>query len=313
MNIKLNGKKIPPCMIGTWAWGKGMNGSTMIFGKRYSEEQLMKTFCTAYDLGLTLWDTAEVYGMGNAERLLGKCVAGKRDVIISTKHLPGKKYKKGALTASLNDSMDRIGVGNIDLYWLHQPYVLQENLNEMISCMKLDKVKSTGLSNCNIAQIKEAKNILESNGFKLAAVQNHFSLLSMKRQQDIIKFCNENDILFFGYMVLEQGALSGHYDANNPFPIFSMRGLSFSKGKFKKIQPLLDYERELSRKYNVDVSQIPIAWAVSKKIVPIIGLTNPEHAKSLAKGIKVSLLSEEVENLELLAESSGVSCKGSWE
>lgn len=313
MNRKLNGKIIPPCMIGTWAWGKGMNGSKMIFGKTYSEAQLIETFRIAYDLGFTLWDTAEVYGMGNSEKILGRCIVGKKDVIISTKHMPKKKYKKGVLTDSLNGSIDRIGVKSIDLYWLHQPYALLENTDEMISCMKSGKVKNVGLSNCNIVQIKEVKNILESNGLRLAAVQNHFSLLSVDRQEEVVKYCNENNIIFFGYMVLEQGALSGYYGVKNPFPTFSLRGILFSKRKFGKIQPLIDYERELAEKYNVDISQIPIVWAISKRIVPIVGLTKPQHAKTLAEGIKVELLPEEIKELELLAEKSGVRCKGNWE
>lgn len=312
MNRELNGNIIPSCMIGTWAWGKGMNGSRMIFGKTYSEAQLKETFRVAHDLGFTLWDTAEVYGMGNAEKILGQCITGKKDVIVSTKHMPSKKYKNGAITNSINGSRNRLGIGNIDLYWLHKPYTLQENVMELISCMKYGKIQSIGLSNCNIAQIKETKNMLEKNGYKLAAVQNHFSLLSME-QQEIVQYCNENSILYFGYMVLEQGALSGHYDANHPFPAFSMRGISFGKKKFKKIQAVIDYERKLAKKYDVDVSQIPVAWAISKQIVPIIGLTKPEHAKSLALGIRVTLLPEEIEKLELLASESGVKCKGSWE
>ncbi len=313
MNRELDGKRLPLCMVGTWAWGKGMNGSKMIFGRTYSEEQLIETFCKAFDLGFNLWDTAEVYGMGNAEKILGQCIAGKKDIIISTKHMPGKKYKESAITNAISGSCNRIGVESIDLYWLHKPYALQENIPEMIKCMKTGKIKNIGLSNCNISQIKEAQNILEKNGFKLAAVQNHFSLLAMDRQKEIVKYCNENNILFFGYMVLEQGALSGHYDAEHPFPFFSMRRMAFGRKKFRKIQELIDYERELAAKYNVDVSQIPIVWAISKQTIPIVGLTNPVHAKKLSEGIRIELTVKEIEKLELLAAKSGVKCRGSWE
>ena len=93
--MDFNNGKIPPCMIGTWAWGTGMNGSRLVFGKSYSEEQLAQTFDTAYHAGFRFWDTAEVYGMGNAERMLKKCIEDKSDIFISTKHQPKKIYQKG--------------------------------------------------------------------------------------------------------------------------------------------------------------------------------------------------------------------------
>lgn len=313
MDRKLNGKDIPSCMIGTWAWGNGWNGSKMIFGKIYGEAQLMETFAAAYDSGFTLWDTAEVYGMGNAEKILGKCMAKGKPVMISTKHVPGKKYKTGETADAISGSLDRMGIDAIDLYWLHQPNSLQESIREIVQNMKEGKIKSIGLSNCNIAQIQEAENILAQSGYPLAAVQNHFSLLALDRQREIVRYCNENKILYFGYMVLEQGALSGRYDEKNPFPFFSMRRLSFGKRKFRKIRDLLQYEKELAEKYAVDVSQIPIAWAIAKQVIPIVGLTRPQHAKALSAGVKVTLLPDEIGKLELLAEKSGVRCKGSWE
>jgi len=314
---ELNGKVLPLCMIGTWAWGNGINGSKMVFGKRYSEEQLIQTFHRAYDLGFTFWDTAEVYGMGNAEKLLGRCIGKsveeRKEITVSTKHLPAKRYKEGEVANAIDGSLRRMGVDSIDLYWLHQPYALRENMHEMIQCMKDGKIKSIGLSNCNIMQLKEACNILEQQGLKLAAVQNHFSLLSIERQKEVVEYCNRHNILFFGYMVLEQGALSGSYDSRHPFPLFSMRGLSFGKSKFKNIQALIDYERQLADKYSVDASQIPIAWAIAKQVIPIIGLTKSKHAEALATGVKIKLSVDEIEQLELLAQKSGVKCKGSWE
>ena len=132
-------------------------------------------------------------------------------------------------------------------------------------------------------------------------------------QRKIIPFCKENDILYFGYMILEQGALSGHYDLQHPFPAFSLRGISFGKKKFKKVSPLIEWERKLTEKYRVDVSQIPIAWALAKQVVPIVGLTRPQHAQALEKGVRVELLLQEIQELESLAQKSGVTCRGIWE
>lgn len=306
-------KTNPPYMIGTWAWGTGMNGSKMVFGKSYSEEQLAKTFQTAYEKGFTLWDTAEVYGMGNAEKVLGKLICDKSDILISTKHQPKRKHKEGEVENAVLGSLKRLGINIIDLYWLHLPYAIQDNMLEMAQCVKKGFIRKIGLSNCNVAQIREADEILKKQGLKLTAVQNHYSLLSMDRQQEVLKYCIENDILFFGYMVLEQGALSGHYDEKNHFPFLSMRGLAFGKKKFHRIQNLIDYERFLAHQYSVDVSQIPILWAKAKGIIPIVGITKPQHVNELLKGINIQLQMDEMVRLELLAHESGVTCKGSWE
>lgn len=310
---KINEKTHPLCVIGTWAWGSGINGSKMIFGKSYSEEQLAKTFEAAYSKGFTMWDTAEVYGMGNSEKILGKLTSDKDDVVISTKHLPSKKYKQGEVTKALNASLERLSREYVDLYWLHQPYNLKENLSEAAQCVKSGKTKSIGLSNCNLQQLKTAVEILYNYGLKLHGVQNHFSLLSFERQKDVLEFCRKNDIVFYGYMILEQGALSGHYNPSHLFPKLSSRGMSFSKNKFIKIAPLIDYIRLLADKYRVDTSQIPIVWAIQKNVVPIVGLTKSRHALNLADGTKIKLSDSEINTLEALAVNSGVICKGSWE
>lgn len=189
----LNNKTLPPCAIGTWAWGSGMNGSKMVFGNNYSEEQLTKTFDTAYDNGFTLWDTAEVYGMGNSEKIVGSCIKNKDKAILSTKFMPGMRYKKGKLRQSLNDSLRRLGVDSVDLYWLHNPFCLEKNITDAIEQLKNGKIKSLGLSNCTLSQAKTADKMLKEHGFSLSAIQNHYSLLSMSAEQnEIISWCSRN-------------------------------------------------------------------------------------------------------------------------
>lgn len=312
MEYTLNGKTENTCMIGTWAWGTGSNGGKMVFGKSYSREQLAETFHAAYGAGFTFWDTAEVYGMGTAETLLGELIKDK-EVTLSTKHFPNKKHKPGECRAALEASLERLGVDCVDLYWLHSPQNLEQNMTELAECQKAGLTKSIGLSNGSAGQIQLADEVLRANGVRLAAVQNHYSLLAIEREAEALRYCADNSILFFGYMILEQGALSGHYDAKHRFPTFSMRGFSFGKGKFKRIQGLIDYERELAMKYGVDCSQIPIAWAVAKGVIPIIGLTKPNHAQSLNDGLSLVLTGDEIAELEKLALASGVTCKGAWE
>lgn len=298
--------------IGTWAWGEGKNGSKMIFGKSYSQSKLEETFNKAYDAGYKTWDTAEVYGMGSSEKLLKNLIAGK-GIFLSTKHAPQKKYEQGEVKKSLDSSLERLGREYVDLYWLHSPLNIEHNMSEMAECAKEGKIKNIGLSNGNIEQIKLAQNVLDKYGMKLYAVQNHYSLLSMEREEDILSYCKEQGINFWGYMILEQGALSGHYDANHHFPLFSMRGLSFGKSKFNKIEQLIYYEQELAAQSKIDPSQIPVLWARAKGVTPIVGITKPSYVDSMTAAQHVLLEDNEIDKLQLYARESGVKCKGIWE
>jgi aryl-alcohol dehydrogenase-like predicted oxidoreductase len=299
-------------MIGTWAWGAGYNGSKMIFGKGYDEEALKSTFEMAVELGFLKWDTAAVYGMGSCERLLGKLIRGRNDIFISTKYFPNKKFKSGALEKSFAESMERLGVKYADLFWIHKPNNLLDNLNEAVSLMKDGRIRSIGISNVSLNDIKTAESFLDKQGLKLSAVQNHFSLLR-NDQQPIIDYCNKKGITYYAYMVLEQGALAGRYSAENHFPTFSMRNLAFPKSKFKKIEGLLGMMKEIADKHGIDRSQIPILWAIAKGAVPIVGITKPNYAERLSDALKVCLADEETDRLTEEARRTGIRQQGSWE
>ena len=299
-------------MIGTWAWGDGYNGSKMVFGQKSDEETLKSTFETAVDLGFTKWDTAAVYGMGSCEKLLGRLMKGRDDIFISTKYFPDARFRSSALEKSFNSSMERLGIESADLFWIHKPNNLEKNLNEAVPLMLDGRIKSIGISNVSMEHIKTAQKLLDSRGLKLGAVQNHFSLLR-NDQQPIIDFCRDNGITYYAYMVLEQGALAGRYNAENHFPTFSMRNLMFPRSKFRKIDSLLGAMKEMADKYGIDRSQIPILWAMAKGAVPIVGITKPSYARKLSDAMKVRLTDEEADRLTEEARRTGIRQQGSWE
>jgi len=299
-------------MIGTWAWGAGYNGSKMVFGKKYDESTLKNTFEKAVELGFLKWDTAAVYGMGSCEKLLGSFIKNREDIFISTKYFPYKKFKSGELEKSFNESMERLDLKSADLFWIHTPNNLLENLEEAVPLMKDGRIKSIGISNVSMTDIKNAESFLDEHGLKLGAVQNHFSLLR-NDQQPIIDYCNDKGITYYAYMVLEQGALAGRYNSKNHFPMFSMRNFMFPKRKFRKIESLLNLMKDLADKYGIDRSQIPILWALEKGAVPIVGITKPEYAEKLSEALKVILSPEETQSLTDEAKKTGVRQQGSWE
>ena len=299
-------------MIGTWAWGPGFNGSKQVFGNNYDEEILRETFERAVNLGLTRWDTAAVYGMGSCEKLLGKFINGRDDIFISTKFFPDKKFREGALEKSFHESMTRLNLKSADLFWIHKPNNLTQNLQEAVPLLQDGRIRSIGISNVSLKDIRTAEDILSREGLSLGAVQNHFSLLR-NDQQPLIDYCNSKGITYYAYMVLEQGALSGRYNVTCPFPLLSMRRLAFPKSKFRKIESLLKLMEQTALKYNIDKSQIPVLWVIAKGAVPIIGITKPVYAERLAEALQVDLTPEEIEQLTSEAAATGIRQQGSWE
>lgn len=299
-------------MIGTWAWGPGFNGSKQVFGNNYDEEILRETFERAVNLGLTRWDTAAVYGMGSCEKLLGKFINGRDGIFISTKFFPDKKFREGALEKSFHESMTRLNLKSADLFWIHKPNNLTKNLQEAVPLLQDGRIRSIGISNVSLKDIRTAEDILSREGLSLGAVQNHFSLLR-NDQQPLIDYCNSKGITYYAYMVLEQGALAGRYNVTCPFPLLSMRRLAFSKSKFRKIESLLKLMEQTALKYNIDKSQIPVLWVIAKGAVPIIGITKPVYAERLAEALQIDLTPEEIEQLTSEAAATGIRQQGSWE
>lgn len=313
MHYYINGKKIPVAAIGTWAWGTGMNGSKMIFGTSTDETTLREAFVSAYKNGFNLWDTSAVYGMGNAERILGYCIRNK-SVIISDKYTPTSKFDPKSIEDMLEASTRRLN-GNIpDIYWLHMPVNLEKNIEHMCRLLKQKRIGSIGVSNCNMEQILKANEIINRFGFKLAGVQNHYSMIYRGSEKaGIIKWCQNHGIPFFAYMVLEQGALTGRFDSEHGFPLLSRRGFAFPKRKLKRLEPLLSQLKSIGQTHNISTAQTAMAWSIAKGTVPIIGITKPYQSKSLVKLDTVLLSETETAIIDNAADLTGIEVSGIWE
>ncbi|MCQ2978919.1 MAG: aldo/keto reductase [Clostridia bacterium] len=323
--VKINDTEIPQVVIGTWSWGEGLIGGGGIFGNKTDARILREVFVSAVRNGFTLYDTAEIYSNGESEKIIGELTdyyngkveiepGQKKKVQISTKYMPRFVENKTNVVKSVLGSLERTKQESIDIFWLHHPRYYKKLLKAIIPLVKEGKIKNIGVSNFNLKQAKDAKRILEKEGIKLAGCQNHLSLI----YQDCIKtgmldWCKENDIKFFAYMIMEQGALSGKYTKDNPLPSNSLRGKTYTPHVLEKLEPLFDEMKKLSEQYGVAVSQIPVAWALSKGTVPIIGATKQQHIYELTKAFDAKLKKEDIWVLENIASKIKIHKKGFWE
>lgn len=305
-------KTLPKIALGAWAWG---NDGT--FGGKLTDADLRPVFDAAIKAGLNLWDTAYAYGMGASEKVLGEFLrtVSRDSYLISDKFTPqcADPNAENAVIALYETSAKLLGTDYMDVYWIHNPVGAPEWTRKLIPLAKTGKIGRIGLSNHNLAEIKEAAAILEAEGLKISAIQNHYSLLNRSSETSgILDYCRENGITFFSYMVLEQGALSGKYDTKHPFPADSDRGAVYNP-MLPQLEKLNTGLKEIADKHGVAVAQLPVAWAIAKGTLPIIGVTKVYQVEDAAKAAALELSDNEIDAMERLAGETPLNVIRYWE
>lgn len=303
---------LPKIALGAWAWG---NDGT--FGGDITAESLRPIFDTAMANGLNLWDTAYAYGMGTSEKVLAGFLKGleRNAYLVSDKFTPQcANGKPTAMADMIEMQLQLMELDQFDIYWIHNVWDAPHWTEELAKYFEgKDNVPLLGVSDHNLAEIKQANEILKSHGLKLSAVQNHYSLINRSSEDSgILDYCRENDITFFAYMVLEQGALSGKYDTSHPMPEGSARAETYNP-VLDKLEVLNAELKKLADKYHVGPAQIPVAWAIAKGTLPIIGVTKTGHVEDAVKAANVALTAEETAELERVADSLELNVIRFWE
>ena len=283
MTLKDN---LPKIALGAWAWG---NDGT--FGNEHNIEDLKPIYDKSMELGLNLWDTAYVYGMGKSEEVLGEFLktSNREDFVISTKFTPqlAEMFEVNEVTSMYENSAKILGVEDIDIFWIHNPVGAPEWTKKLVETAKEHDIKMIGVS-------------------------NHSLLNRSSEDSGILEYCKENDIIFFSYMVLEQGALSGKYDTAHPFPEGSDRANAYG-GSLAEIEELNKAIADIAEKHDAKVAQLPIAWAIAKGTLPIIGATKVHHVEDAADAVNIELSDDEIKTMEELADKANVNTIRIWE
>ena len=305
-------KNLPKIALGAWAWG---NDGT--FGGDLAAETLKPIFDCAIQNGLNLWDTAYAYGMGTSEKVLSEFLKGlpREEYLVSDKFTPQcANGKPTAMADMIEMQLGLMELDRFDIYWIHNVWNAPHWTEELAKYFEgRENAPLLGVSNHNLAEIKQADEILRAHGQKLSAVQNHYSLLNRSSEDSgILDYCKENGITFFSYMVLEQGALSGKYDTKHPMPEGSDRAATYNP-MLPQIEKLNAELKTLADKYGVEVAQIPVAWAIAKGTLPIIGVTKVKHVEDAAKAAAVTLSADEIARLEKVADTLGLNMIRFWE
>lgn len=307
---------VPAVALGTWAWGDSGEAGDGQFGSRLTASDRREVAERAQADGFTFWDTAMVYGMGRSETVLARALNGypRSEYQLSTKFTPQAAGDGDHPVADmLRQSLDRMGTDYVDLYWIHNPADVARWTPPLIPLLRSGRIRHVGVSNHNLEQITLADRILGEAGFRVEAVQNHYSLLHRGSERSgILDHCREHDVRFFSYMVLEQGALTGRYGPAHPMPEGSSRAAAYN-GILPRLQILTDRMAAIGEDRGASTADVATAWAIAKGTTPIIGVTRAGHLDGLVRARGLELAAEEIAELEALADAADVDTRGWWE
>lgn len=314
---------VPALGIGTWAWGDSLYWT---YGKDYGESDVQQAFSAALAAGITLFDTAEVYGLGESERLLGKFTQAldsdqRAQVQLATKYFPWPwRIFPQAVGEALTHSLDRLQAPAIPLYQVHWPFeflVRQPALLEALAQeVHRGRIQAVGVSNYSASQMRQAHELLARQGVPLASNQVQYSLLERSIETNgVLDTARELGVVILAYCPLAQGLLTGKYhphlgaiapdapNANAPQgavpAALGARSLNprFKGAGLAKIEPLIRELQTLATHYDRTPAQVALNWLIGQGALPIPGAKNAKQARQNAGALGWQLTASEQERL----------------
>ena len=289
--------------LGAWQWG---DRATWQYGHSYNEEDIRNAFNVSLEEGIQLIDTAETYGGGASERLLGKFIkATEQPVLIATKYFPYPwRLFNTSIPNALKNSLERLSVDGVDLYQIHWPTPLMSVdrlMDGMIDCVKQGLTRTIGVSNFSQSQMVTAYSALARHNLQLASNQVRYSLLNRKVEKNgLLARCKELGIRLIAYSPLEQGLLTGKYDADNLPPGRRAGTLS---GLISKIEPLLKLMTAMGQDHGgKSNAEVALNWVIRKGALPIPGAKNVKQAQQNAGALGWKLTEAEVTSLDEISD-----------
>ena len=306
-NSDLNVSRICMGCMGFGDSSKGQHSWTI--DEAHSREIIKR----GLDLGVNFYDTAIGYQSGTSEQYVGKALrdfARRDEVVVATKFLPrtADEIENGIsgqqhIENMINTSLQNLGMDYVDLYiyhmwdWNTPIYDILDGLNRVV---KAGKVRYIGISNCFAWQLAKANALAEKEGFaKFVSVQGHYNLIFREEEREMAPYCREENIALTPYSALASGRLS-----RKPGESSTKRAAEDAYAKFKydataeQDGVIISRVAELAEKHGVSMTEVSLAWLLTKVTSPVAGATKLHHIEGAAKAVDLELTDEEISYLE---------------
>ncbi|MBQ7065092.1 MAG: aldo/keto reductase [Firmicutes bacterium] len=287
--------------------GRGQHSWTI------DEEHSREIIRRALELGVNFFDTAIAYQSGTSEQYVGRALRdyAKRDeVVVATKFLPRtpEEMERGVsgqehIGKMIDTSLKNLGMDYVDLYiyhmwdWNTPVYDIMDGLNRVVTA---GKVRYIGISNCFAWQIAKANCLAEKEGFaKFVSVQGHYNLIFREEEREMVPYCHEENIALTPYSALASGRLS-----RLPGPGGTKRAEEDTYAKFKydatavQDNVIISRVAELAEKLGVTMTEVSLAWLLTKVTAPVVGATKLHHIEGAVKSVEMALSDDELAYLE---------------
>jgi aryl-alcohol dehydrogenase-like predicted oxidoreductase len=298
--VEVGGARLSAIGLGCWQFGSKEWG----YGDTYANETAIAITHRALDLGINLIDTAEIYGFGASERIVGRAIQGRRDeAFVASKVFPvlplsAVVQQRGVASA------DRLGIDTIDLYQVHWPnpvVPLSQTMQGMATLQRRRIIRHAGVSNFSLAQWQEAERAL---GGAVLSNQVKYNLAQRGPEADLVPWAQANDRLIIAYSPLAQGLLSARYDAGNrPGGVRANNSL-FLPDNLARAQPMLDALREVASAHSATPAQVALAWLIRRpNVVAIPGASSVAQLEANAAAADLELTDDEDARLSATSDA----------
>ncbi len=298
--VEVGGVRVSAIGLGTWQFGSGEWG----YGDDYARHEAGAIVHRALDLGVNLVDTAEIYGRGRSERIVGEAIGGRRDeVFLATKLLPILPLPP-IVEWRARESAKRLGVDRIDLYQVHWPNPVVPDrpiMEGMRRVLDSGLVAHAGVSNYSLTRWQRAEAALRR---PVLSNQVRYNLVQRKPERDLVPWAQREGRIVIAYSPLAQGFLSGRYDADH-LPGGSARRTNalFLPQNMTRAAELVDTLRSVAKQHEATPSQIALAWLVHQpNVVAIPGASSVAQLEANVAAADIDLTDDEIRTLETAAD-----------
>jgi len=295
--------------VGTWAWGDRLVWG---YGRGYHRDDVREAFTASVANGLLFFDTAESYGQGQSEKLLGEFIASAGiSVRVATKFMPYPwRLNQKSLLQALRGSLERLGLEQVDLYQIHfplPPVNIETWMAALSEAMQTGLTRAVGVSNYDQNRMQRAFDALAREGIHLASNQVEYNLFNRKVEKNgLLKKCQDLGVKLIAYSPLAMGLLTGKYTTSNPPRGIRAGAVNYNRSLLARMEPLMVLMKRIGSNHaGKTPAQVALNWVICKGALPIPGAKNVVQAEQNAGAVGWSLTEDEVSALDEASNQAG--------